>query len=314
MTSTSHRFRIASFAAALAMLATGIVAFARSNSAAAGETVRGIDEDGLFLAIEQDGEWFDVDIHMYYQEGATEAELAEARADVLARFPGAIERTPSDVSAQYTLIGPTWYAKEVSWRYNPAGKPAAVNFELEAATGAVGTWNAAGADWHFSYEGTTTNGTGACGVTKDAVNTVGWAPQAGQTLAITCGWSQQTGAKRYFTEFDMEVDPAWNWTNSTTTPNTDLQSVLLHEFGHALGLNHSQANKCPGPSMCASYAPKALVRSLNKDDLDGLLALYGASTVTPTATATAPKSPTPKPTVGAQRGPYRAVALGAARQ
>lgn len=304
------------------MLLGGVVLFATSMPASAeDESPGGHDahDDALHLTVFQDGAWWDVDIHLYVVEGTSDEELREAKAEVLARFPGAIERSDPEVGAAYTLVGPSWSQKKTTWYYNPVGKPASMAFDQAALSGATNTWNAAGGDFSFSYEGLTTKGTGACGITRDGQNTVGWANQGGQTLGITCGWSQTAQGKKTYTEFDMEIDPGWNWTDSTSSPQTDLQSVLLHEFGHALGLNHSQSNKCPGPSMCASYAPKAIVRALHKDDLDGLYAVYGQAAATPTATATATATATPTKTASptpvgtVPRGQFKAIAGGVGR-
>jgi predicted Zn-dependent protease len=51
----------------------------------------------------------------------------------------------------------------------------------------------------------------------------------------------------------------------------DLQTVALHELGHALGLSHSTTN---GAVMWPSYGGQR--RSLTTDDINGIQAIYGA--------------------------------------
>ncbi len=54
----------------------------------------------------------------------------------------------------------------------------------------------------------------------------------------------------------------------------DLQGVMTHEFGHALGLDHSTV---PGATMGVTTANAGLdLRSIEQDDRDGLAFLYGA--------------------------------------
>jgi predicted Zn-dependent protease len=64
----------------------------------------------------------------------------------------------------------------------------------------------------------------------------------------------------------MSTAIAWN-VNSTY----DLQTVALHEFGHALGLSHSSVATAV---MYATYG--GIRQSLHNDDVSGMQALYGA--------------------------------------
>jgi hypothetical protein len=68
----------------------------------------------------------------------------------------------------------------------------------------------------------------------------------------------------------------------------DIQGIMTHEYGHALGLGHSTVN---GTTMFASYSGGTGVRSIATDDVNGILCIYGAASATkPTIVATVPNA------------------------
>lgn len=69
---------------------------------------------------------------------------------------------------------------------------------------------------------------------------------------------------------DMHIDNSENWGDGTLG-TFDLFTVMLHEFGHSLGLGHSNV---VGSVMEATYAGAR--RSLSADDTAGIQAIYGA--------------------------------------
>ena len=263
---------------------------------------RGVD---THLAVPLDGEWYVVDVEFLMEDngsGAFAADAAAARLDMIGRFPGAIVLDDEGASAQFVMNGYFWSAHGAPWGYNSAGKPAALNGEGPALQAAAGTWAAAG--FQFSGGGATGAGTGACsGGGLDGQNTVGWANQAGSVLAVTCTWYSSSGNPHPATEFDMQIDPEWPWT--TGAPQVDLQSVALHEFGHALGLGHSADGSAV---MYPSYTSGTLKQALTADDLSGAQQLYGGGgspTATPTPSPANTPTPTPAstPTAGATQTP-----------
>ena len=77
---------------------------------------------------------------------------------------------------------------------------------------------------------------------------------------------------------DLHLDDAERWTTSGN--GVDLQSIALHELGHALGLTHAAASQCPmstspsRPIMCSVVI--GVDRTLAQDDINGVQHLYGA--------------------------------------
>lgn len=288
-----------------AMLAWGIAASiyfdATGVHADAAQQYR--DVDTAFL-VQQDGEWYTVKVDFLMQDrgdGTFEADAASAREEMIARFPNAIP-VPEGVEAAYVLSGFKWTSGSATWTYDSSGAPASVSAgALAALNAAASTWGAQGANFHFNNGGSGGFGTAACGGSTDGHNSVGWGAQSGSVLAVTCSWYSTTGNPKSAVEFDMQIDPDWNWTTGNPI-QVDLQSVTLHEFGHALGLNHSGDSSAV---MYASYTNGTNKRAPAPDDIDGVLAIYGApgggATSTPTntptqaATATPTRTNTPAP-------------------
>ncbi|KAA0705662.1 Matrix metalloproteinase-25 [Triplophysa tibetana] len=74
---------------------------------------------------------------------------------------------------------------------------------------------------------------------------------------------------------DTHFDDGENWSYGEWSSNSDLFTVAVHEFGHALGLMHSSANVSIMKPYY--YGPVGDMRSytLSSDDILGIQALYG---------------------------------------
>jgi hypothetical protein len=206
------------------------------------------------------------------------AGVRSLRQSVVAAVPGARELSTHSSLFKSTRNGYWWPSHEASWSYNPAGKPAALEGDAVAINAAAQTWNNASTNFHFESLGQGDGNTGACSTGGDGQNTVSWGPLEGTLLAVTCSlYRNDGGPLSTATEFDMKIDPDWAWTTGAQ-PSFDLQSVVTHEFGHALGLGHSaDANSI----MFADYPQGAIKRDLTGDDMDGLLGLYGQPAARP---------------------------------
>ena len=84
------------------------------------------------------------------------------------------------------------------------------------------------------------------------------------------------------TSMEIKYDSAENWYTGSGTPGAnqvDLRSVTAHEFGHALGMEHTQSGYCPWDSTQATMCSGIILgttwkRSLAQDDKNGVSAGY----------------------------------------
>ncbi len=311
-----HRPRRPAWAAVLSLAAIGAVclalALAGQAPAVGAETRDQFRDTDLTLALQRNGELSFVTVELLLADdgsGNFEAQADAARASVLARFPGAVVVANAQVSAQYVLASFRWANKTTNWNYNPAGKPASLTGDANAIAAAAASWATLGANFGFSGGNATAAAPGACQDVTDGQNTVGWYQQSGTVLAMTCTYWNQLGNA---TEFDMQIDPSWSWTTSSSSITVDLQSVVAHEFGHALGLKHpcdfNQPTTCSAADKAAMmygvYTSRTNKRVQQSDDIAGIIALYGASTAAVTPTPV----PVPQPVL-----PYRVPIAGIAR-
>ncbi|KAJ8671331.1 hypothetical protein QAD02_002590, partial [Eretmocerus hayati] len=82
-----------------------------------------------------------------------------------------------------------------------------------------------------------------------------------------------TLAHAYFPVYggDAHFDDAEHWTTNSFR-GTNLLQVAAHEFGHSLGLSHSDASSALMAPFYRGYDSTFL---LDKDDISGIQALYG---------------------------------------
>jgi hypothetical protein len=164
------------------------------------------------------------------------------------------------------------------WRYNHAGAPASLAIDKAAIvaqiTKSFEKWSSQ-CGITYVYEGETTVAPNS--TAPDGVSVVGWGAIDPGLGAWTYAWYQQNGNDRVI--FDADV------TLSTTNVASlaDLDRLMTHEWGHAMGLDHSNTESAimAGPP---STHYNALVTP-QSDDLRGCRCQYGLPSGTSAAYA-----------------------------
>lgn len=148
-----------------------------------------------------------------------------------------------------------WSNANNNWYFNPANQGAGKDFAL---FNAMNVWIfVPGANQTQTYVGRT-----AAGFATDGINAVSWGTNAGcgtGCLALTALVLQ---AGQVVIESDIIFNNAYAWTTNGTTYDT--WSVAAHEFGHALGIHHTELSSAPLPTLYAFYHGGE--RTLEADD------------------------------------------------
>ena len=188
------------------------------------------------------------------------------RALYYPQYAFSLPRLKTQGSYNYTVTRYHWCAANPMGDYfSIHANTQDVGNEESAVTQAAKTWSSCGACFTFDYGGLTlSSSTG-----KDDENIILWSNQLSHPiLAQTNLWyTPSTGC---ILEIDCEFNDSESW-STNGIDDFDIETVMLHEFGHYLCLDHSND---PQAIMYAYY--RGVQRTLSADDVAGIKALYGA--------------------------------------
>ncbi len=180
------------------------------------------------------------------------------------------------VAAAATSYSYSTYSKWSStpiFYVNPNNADMSASAAAAAVQFALNVWNTQGnSPFRFDYGGTNSDTSTA----NDGRNVVIFRNVSnGSTLATTYSWWD--GSSRLVDSDVIVWDGGFTFFSGTSgcggTNGAYLEDVLTHEFGHALGLNHSSvadATMYPSYGYCSQS-----MRTLASDDIAGLQSLYG---------------------------------------
>jgi hypothetical protein len=133
---------------------------------------------------------------------------------------------------------------------------------------AANTWNGSGAAFTITNGGVDPTLTG--GPVADGKNGITFAAYS-SSLAVASTWS----SGGVISEVDITYNTAYTWSAAPTTGQYDVQSVGVHELGHALGLGHVQDT---AQTLYPCIGSGVLKRSLGWGDAAGVRNIYPPNT------------------------------------
>ena len=159
----------------------------------------------------------------------------------------------------------------------------------DAAKHAAQQWNKVGSPFRLLFQSPPDTQANPCS-RSDGVNTVAWADTVCGRVSPLAAVLKRTASDGKILEMDVVFNTDYNWStySGKTRLNAniarmqdedsvaDFYRVALHEFGHLLGLGHPNAYGQVVQAIMNSGVSIFDIDTLQADDRDGAIAVYGA--------------------------------------
>lgn len=164
-----------------------------------------------------------------------------------------------------------WAQDSVSFRVNPQNlEDIPAESVIVAVEGAAGAWSGASDVYIELLRDADTAEFGGLDDESVVYFNEDW-PSSPDLLALTSSWSDEEGV---IVEFDLAINTKHHvWSTDGREGSCDLQNTLTHELGHAIGIDHDDANV--DATMYPSSTPgETLKRDLDPSDIEVAAWLY----------------------------------------
>jgi hypothetical protein len=135
---------------------------------------------------------------------------------------------------------------------------------------AMNTWNGAPADFVFRNGGTTTQSNYE---DLDQVNLIGFAPLPENQVGLAFYWYDAITGN--IVDTDIRLNSVHPWSTNGAPDAFDVESIALHELGHALHLGDLYDSAKADRVMYGYTSHGKVKRSLHQGDKNGIASLYG---------------------------------------
>jgi predicted Zn-dependent protease len=197
---------------------------------------------------------------------------AEVSDYVLSPVPGASSAQRSDSNSKFKFMfgAPAKWPGALRWYYNHVGAPVQFNAKevvIQQIVAESAKWTAA-CGIQIAYGGETDAVPKTTAGGPDGISVVGWQKPDMGISGATYVWYQSYGQNDLtLVESDMMLDPRY------VTTFDQMTRTVSHEWGHAIGLGHSNVERAlmsgPPDSMYTNGT------DLTADDVHGCRCLYG---------------------------------------
>lgn len=171
----------------------------------------------------------------------------------------------------YVTYGHVWGVRQVPYYVNPVNMDVSQSAAIAAVQAGAQAWTAqSNADFSFYYAGTTTG----TSLVNNGKNEVFFRNEANGSTAATTYWWWGGDGKLMDTDI-VFWDGGFTFTTSALPCSSAayIEDVATHEFGHALGLNHSSDSTATMYPTFSGWCNTGW-RSLAPDDIAGVESLY----------------------------------------